>query len=71
MTVFQTFRAFASRRARSCRHSALRCCSRYAQGFSHFQGRVFGTNEDNRRIKIFRFRETHQRLFLRMPYTDQ
>ena len=31
------------------------------QGFSHFQGRVFGTNEDNRRIKIFRFQETYQR----------
>src|SRR5690606_25293693 len=26
-----------------------------------FQGRVFGTYEDNRRIKIFRFQETDQR----------
>ncbi|CCK04991.1 hypothetical protein BN129_3793 [Cronobacter sakazakii 701] len=31
------------------------------QRFSHFQGRVFGAHEDNRRVKIFRFQETHQR----------
>lgn len=30
------------------------------KSFSYFQSRVFGTNEDNRRIKIFRFQETYQ-----------
>ena len=37
------------------------------QRFGHFQGRVLGTNEDDRRVKVFGFQETYQRFVLRMP----
>ena len=60
-TVFQTLQSLLTQ---GLVHVAVQRCAVVAatlQGFSHFQGRVFGTNEDNRRIKIFRFQETHQR----------
>ena len=60
-TVFQTLQSLLTQ---SLVHVAVQRCAVVAatlQGFSYFQGRVFGTHEDNRRIKIFRFQETHQR----------
>ncbi len=60
-TVFQTLQSLLTQ---GLVHVAVQRCAVVAatfQGFSHFQGRIFGTNEDDRRIKIFCFQETHQR----------
>ena len=60
-TIFQTLQSLLTQRLVHVAVQRGAVVAATLQRFSHFQGRVFGTNEDNRRIKIFRFQETHQR----------
>ena len=60
-TVFQTLQSLLTQGLVHVAVQRSAAITATLQRFGHFQGRVFGTNEDNRRIKIFRFQETHQR----------
>ena len=68
--IFQTFQSLLTQ---GLVHVAVQCSAAITatlQRFCHFQGRIFGTNEDNRRIKIFCFQETHQRfIFTHAPHS--
>jgi hypothetical protein len=60
-TIFQAFQSLLTQRLVHVAVQRGAVIAVVLQGFSHFQCRVFGTNEDDRRIKIFRFEETNQR----------
>ncbi|CDA04009.1 uncharacterized protein BN745_00533 [Klebsiella variicola CAG:634] len=60
-TVFQTLQRLLTQRLVHIAVQRGAVIAATLQRFSHFQGRVFGTHEDNRRIKVFRFQEAHQR----------
>ena len=60
-TIFQTLQGLLTQRLVHVTVQRGAVIAATLQRFSHFQGRVFGTDEDNRRVKIFRFQETHQR----------
>ena len=60
-TIFQTLQGLLTQ---GLVHVTVQCGAAVTtalQRFGHFQGRVFGTHEDNRRIKVFSFQETYQR----------
>ncbi|CCJ86707.1 hypothetical protein BN133_3084 [Cronobacter dublinensis 582] len=60
-TVFQTLQGLLTQRLVHVTVQRGAVVTATLQRFSHFQGRVFGAHENNRRVKIFRFKETHQR----------
>ena len=60
-TIFQAFQSLLTQRLVHVAVQRRAVVAITLQRFSYFQGRVFGTDEDNRRIKVFRFQETHQR----------
>ena len=59
-TIFQAFQCLFTQRLVHVTVQRGAVVAVTLKSFSHFQSRVFGTNEDNRRIKIFRFQETYQ-----------
>ena len=60
-TIFQAFQCLLTQRLVHVTVQRGAVVAVTLKSFCHFQSRVFGTNEDNRRIKIFRFQETYQR----------
>ncbi|CNU88336.1 Uncharacterised protein [Salmonella enterica subsp. enterica serovar Bovismorbificans] len=60
-TIFQAFQSLLTQRLVHIAIQRGAVVAATFQRFCYFQGRVFGTYENNRRIKVFRFQETHQR----------